>query len=302
MPPLTVGAPTASDAGLNPLTRAWWRRAILSELAEPGYIEFALVREGESNLLRLTPTEVSPVAMKLLSLEGEPPWSQLLGGVPDAQNSQHLLEACHEVVTYGRDSAVTAQITEGHVDTIVVHKVFASKTSVSVQLTCPTATARLRVAESALRSLDPAIAPTSHESAVRALVVDDNVDAATSMCDVLEILGLETAVAFSGPECLGVAALFDPHLTFMDFDMPGMDGCEALVQLRLQESEFRRTFVCLTGRSAPEDHQKCRDAGFDELVTKPISFDHLRELVEPLTAEKAPTANSLGGRTSTGAA
>ena len=73
------------------------------------------------------------------------------------------------------------------------------------------------------------------------------------MCDVLEILGLETAVAFSGPECLGVAALFDPHLTFMDFDMPGMDGCKALAQVRL--------------------------------------------LVEPLTAGRALTAISFGGRT-----
>ena len=167
-------------------------------------------------------------------------------------------------------------------DSIVVRKMFPSEASKSVELTCPTAMARLRAAETALNSLDPSSGRTSEEGSVRALVVDDNVDAATTMYDLLEILGFETAVAFSGPECLGIAALFNPHLTFMDFDMPGMDGCESLMQLRLQESEFRRTFICLTGRSAPEDHQKCRAAGFDELVTKPISFDYLRELSEPL--------------------
>jgi CheY-like chemotaxis protein len=268
-----------TDAGLSPLTRAKWRRAILSELAEPGYIDFALQRGEDSGIVQVAPTEVSPVAAKLLSLEGEPPWSHLLGEVHCAQG-RRLLDACHGVVTYGRDVAVTAQITGGQTDSVVVRKVFSSTASVSVQLTCPTAMARLRAAESALRSLDPAVSPTSDESTVRAMVVDDDVDAATSMCDLLEILGFETAVAFSGPECLGVAALFNPRIAFIDFDMPGMDGCEALLQLRLQESEYRRTFICLTGRSAPEDHRKCRDSGFDELVTKPISFDHLSQLAE----------------------
>jgi CheY-like chemotaxis protein len=276
-----AGDPAPLDAGLSPLGRARWRRAVLSELAEPGYIDFAL-GSSEEPVRLLAPTEVSPVAVKLLSLEGEAPWTQLLGDSAVAQSQGHLMEVCHSVVTFGRDAALTTQVIGGPVESIVVRKIFASKESVSIQLSCPTAMARLRAAESVLRSIDPALAPHPDGSAVRALVVDDNVDAATTMCEVLELLGFETAVAFSGPECLGIAALFNPHLTFMDFDMPGMDGCEALFQLRLQESEFRRTFICLTGRSAPEDYQKCRDAGFDDMVTKPISVDYLRRLAGPL--------------------
>jgi CheY-like chemotaxis protein len=275
-----VDAPRV-DAGLSPLTRAKWRQAVLSELAVPGYIDFALVRGQGCDIAEFAPTEVSPVAAKLLSLEGEPPWPPLL---TDNSSAESLLAACHQVVRSGLDAAVTTQINAGQTDSVVVRKVFGSKTSVSLQLTCVTAVARLRAADCALFSLDPSAVPASDESTVRAMVVDDNVDAATAMCDWLEVLGFETAVAFSGPECLEVAALFNPRITFMDFDMPGMDGCEALVQLRLQVSESRRTFICLTGRSAPEDHRKCREAGFDELVTKPISLDHLWELAEPLVA------------------
>jgi CheY-like chemotaxis protein len=135
--------------------------------------------------------------------------------------------------------------------------------------------ARLRSAEHALQALDRTAGPGA-DSAVRVMVVDDNVDAATSLCDLLEIYGIETAVAFSGPQCLAVAARFDPSLVFIDFDMPGMDGCEALKQLLLQESGSPRTFICLTGRSEPEDRRKCREAGFSEMVTKPMSFDHLK--------------------------
>jgi CheY-like chemotaxis protein len=102
------------------------------------------------------------------------------------------------------------------------------------------------------------------------------------MCEVLEMMGCETAVAFSGADCLGVAARFNPRLAFIDFDMPGMNGCDSVRQLRLQESEARQTFICLTGRSAPEDHRACREAGFDGLVTKPISFDHLTKTVADL--------------------
>ena len=39
------------------------------------------------------------------------------------------------------------------------------------------------------------------------------------------------------------------------------------------------------------DAEVARRYPCDELVTKPISFDHLRELVEPLTAERALSAN-----------
>jgi CheY-like chemotaxis protein len=273
---------TASEICLSPLTRARWRRAILSELAEPGYVDFALVPGERSKIARSAPTQVSPMAAKLLCLQAAPPWSRRVEDVCCAEGRQHLLEACHSVIVSGRDAAVTAQITPGQVDSVVVRKLFTSPASVSVQLTCPTAVARLRTAESALLSLDPAIEPGVETCPVRALVVDDNVDAATSMCDMLEVIGFETAVAFGGPECLEVAARFNPRLAFIDFDMPGMNCCQALAQLRLQESEFRRTFICLTGRSAPEDHRMCHEAGFDELVTKPISLDHLWEIAEPL--------------------
>src|SRR4051812_4136963 len=56
---------------------------------------------------------------------------------------------------------------------------------------------------------------------LRALVVDDNVDAATSLSYLLQLLGCKTAVAFGGGMGLRVAQLFQPAIVFLDLDMPG---------------------------------------------------------------------------------
>lgn len=249
---------------------------MLAELAEPGYIDLAPVRDRQSKIVDFATTQVSPAAAKLLGLEGEPPAPRLLAAIPCAESRRHVVDACRRVASDGGDVAVTTRSIDGQLDSIVLHKVWGSATSVSVGLTCPTAMARLRSAKHALHALDPEAGPCADESGVRVMVVDDNVDAATSLCDLLEIYGVETAAAFSGPQCLAVAARFDPSLVFIDFDMPGMDGCEAVQQLLLQESGSRRTFICLTGRSEPEDRRKCREAGFSEMVTKPMSLDHLK--------------------------
>lgn len=268
--------PAPPDAGLSTLARARWRHAVLAELAEPGYIDLAPVRDPQSKIVDFSTTQVSPAAAKLLGIDDERRGPRLLAAIACAESRRHVVEACRRVASDGGDVAVIAGSSDGQLDSIVIHKVFGSTTSVSVGLTCPTAMARLRSAEHALHALDPLAGPPSDESTVRVMVVDDNVDAATSLCELLELYGAETAAAFSGPECLAVAARFDPSLVFIDFDMPGMDGCEALQQLLLQESGSPRRFICLTGRSEPEDRRRCREAGFSEMVTKPMSFDHLK--------------------------
>jgi CheY-like chemotaxis protein len=116
---------------------------------------------------------------------------------------------------------------------------------------------------------------------LRALVVDDNVDAATSLSYLLQLLGCKTAVAFGGTMALRVAQLFQPSLVFLDLDMPGQDGCETLVEIRnLGGAVSSALFVCLTGRSEPADEKRCLDAGFDHFVAKPMEPDVLREVLE----------------------
>jgi CheY-like chemotaxis protein len=121
---------------------------------------------------------------------------------------------------------------------------------------------------------------------VRALVVDDNVDAATSLSYLLQLLGCKTAVAFGGTMGLRVAQLFQPSIVFLDLDMPRPDGCKVLADVRKLDGPVAAAlFVCLTGRDDPNDERRCLDAGFDRFVRKPTEPGVLGELL--IEARKA---------------
>ena len=75
----------------------------------------------------------------------------------------------------------------------------------------------------------------------RILVVDDNVDAATSLARPLSrLMGQEVRVAHDGPTALEVAESFRPELVLLDIGMPGMDGHEVARRLQGRPSSRRR--------------------------------------------------------------
>lgn len=116
---------------------------------------------------------------------------------------------------------------------------------------------------------------------LRALVIDDNVDAATSLSYLLQLLGCKTAVAFGGETGLRVAQLFQPTLMFLDLDMPGRDGYEVIAEARRFDGPVAQAlFVCLTARNESTDEQRCLDAGFDRFLTKPMKPGALQLLLE----------------------
>jgi CheY-like chemotaxis protein len=112
---------------------------------------------------------------------------------------------------------------------------------------------------------------------IRVLVVDDNVDAADGLGALLEVMGCSVAVAYDGPAGLAAATTLEPHLAFIDLEMPGMNGREVVRQLRASATNSTARLVCLTGRGQPEDKRLCIEAGFDEFITKPASPETLAE-------------------------
>jgi CheY-like chemotaxis protein len=132
-------------------------------------------------------------------------------------------------------------------------------------------------------------------SPLRVLVVDDNIDAAQSLCYLLEAKGCEATACHDGPDGLGRAARFEPHLAIIDLDMPRMRGSEVVRHLRLQDGSELAMVVCLTGSTRPEDRQQSLAAGFDAYLVKPIDdatldsvLEHARELTLELRTPPTP--------------
>ena len=113
----------------------------------------------------------------------------------------------------------------------------------------------------------------------RVLIVDDNRDAATSLAELVRTWGHEPGVAHDGPDALGLAATFSPHVVLLDIGLPGLDGYE--VARRLRERPVMRDvkLVALTGYGQEADRRRSREAGFDLHLVKPVDPDRLRALL-----------------------
>jgi PAS domain S-box-containing protein len=109
----------------------------------------------------------------------------------------------------------------------------------------------------------------------RVLVIEDNVDAADSLRDVLEIQGHEVAVAYDGPAGVVLARDFRPEVVLCDIGLPGMDGYAVARALRGDDALRGTRLVALSGYALAEDLQRARDAGFERHLTKPPSFEKL---------------------------
>ena len=113
----------------------------------------------------------------------------------------------------------------------------------------------------------------------RILIVDDNMDAATSLSELLKMDGHQTQPAFSAEDALSLAQSFDPEVVLLDIGLPRMDGYE--VARRLRHSLLRKggKLIALTGYGQAEDRERARDAGFDAHLVKPVDLDALARLL-----------------------
>jgi PAS domain S-box-containing protein len=120
--------------------------------------------------------------------------------------------------------------------------------------------------------------PAGGKPARRVLVVDDNVDLATSQAAVLQRMGHEVEVAYNGEAALDKAREFHPEVVLLDLGMPGMDGFEVARRLRA-EHDGGMKIVAQTGWGQKADRQRTREAGFDEHLAKPVDLAALQQLL-----------------------
>jgi len=131
------------------------------------------------------------------------------------------------------------------------------------------------------------LAPDSNKRGrVRALLVDDNVDAASSLSLLLQLAGHDVCVAHDGPEALKLASDFKPDIVLLDIGLPGMGGYEVARRLRRMPELGRPVLVAVTGWGAPEDRLRSKEAGFDEHLTKPADISTIELILTTLPSRQ----------------
>ncbi|MFI5027037.1 MAG: response regulator [Solirubrobacterales bacterium] len=111
------------------------------------------------------------------------------------------------------------------------------------------------------------------------LVVEDNDKNRKLVRDVLTATGYRLAEAETGEEGVRLARERDPDLVLMDIQLPGINGIEALRQLRADPATATIGIEAVTASAMTQDRQKIRAAGFDAYQSKPISIRPFLELV-----------------------
>src|SRR5690606_34258518 len=104
-------------------------------------------------------------------------------------------------------------------------------------------------------------APSSSVAPARLLVVDDNVDAADTLGELLVTRGYQVRTANDGRRALELADSFHPQLAIVDLGMPVMDGYQ--VAQELTRSRDRPFLIAVTGYGQDHDRERTRAAGFD---------------------------------------
>ena len=104
----------------------------------------------------------------------------------------------------------------------------------------------------------------------RVLVVDDNVDAATSLAMLLRVMGHDTRTAHDGLEGLAVAEEFRPEVVLLDLGMPRLNGYDTARRLRADAWGRELLLGALTGWGQEENRRQSREAGFDLHLVKPV--------------------------------
>jgi CheY-like chemotaxis protein len=111
------------------------------------------------------------------------------------------------------------------------------------------------------------------------LVVDDNMDAALTLAELLDLCGHETHVAHDGPTALEVARVYRPEVILLDIGLPGMDGYEVARQIGQEAGLSGALLVAVSGYGQEEDRRRARDAGLDHHLVKPVDMRELQRLI-----------------------
>lgn len=111
----------------------------------------------------------------------------------------------------------------------------------------------------------------------RVPVVEDNPKNLKLVRDLLTYAGFEVIEATSGEDGVRLAREMVPDLILMDLQLPGIDGAEALRQIRMSERQV--PVVAVTAFAMNNDRTRAFEAGFDGYVEKPISVRALPQQV-----------------------
>jgi signal transduction histidine kinase len=116
------------------------------------------------------------------------------------------------------------------------------------------------------------------------LLAEDNEANISTISSYLTAKGYRLVLAKTGHEAIATAKSAQPDVILMDIQMPGMDGFEAMKQIRSNRTLADVPIVALTALAMAGDREKCLAAGANDYLSKPVKLKQLTNIIQQLLA------------------
>jgi HAMP domain-containing protein/CheY-like chemotaxis protein/GAF domain-containing protein len=114
----------------------------------------------------------------------------------------------------------------------------------------------------------------------KVLIVDDDVRNIFALTSALESHNMEVVHAENGQEGIDMLKQTpDIEVVLMDIMMPGMDGYEAIHEIRGMQQFAQLPIIALTAKAMKADRDRCIEAGASDYISKPLDVDQLLSLL-----------------------
>jgi CheY-like chemotaxis protein len=128
--------------------------------------------------------------------------------------------------------------------------------------------------------------PNNTKRRIRALVVDDNEDAAESLSRLLQSMGCSATFVTNPTVAIDAAQAIEADIVFLDLGMPKLNGYELARMFRKRYGDAPLMLVAVTGYGSPEHRAMSRESGFDAHVQKPIDIAVVESMLATLFGEE----------------
>ena len=114
---------------------------------------------------------------------------------------------------------------------------------------------------------------------LKVLIVEDNIDGATSLGELLELWNYEVSIAFTGNDAISAAQRFNPDVVLLDIGLPGLSGYEVAKRMREDPAFKRAILVAMTAYNQDENRLELVEARFDRYFVKPPDLHSLYDFL-----------------------
>lgn len=113
----------------------------------------------------------------------------------------------------------------------------------------------------------------------RVLIVDDDADTLALYGLALRASGLVVEQATTGGQALETARARPPEVVVTDLTLPDIDGIDLCAALRNSLGPTLAGLIVLSGTSDPDQHERARQAGATDVLTKPCLPGDLEQVI-----------------------